>query len=184
MLHGPGVPGQVVRRRADLRRPRDQGRDARGAEDHRAHRRHRRLLRGRPVPLAPHREVREEPLRLDARGRPVRDDRRRAQGGHRPREPLHGNLRPRRPAIDLAIALAIASAHSNRPLSAGTLAIGELGLGGEVRSVPQLEQRLKEASRMGLGHAICPALGGSATPKLGGMSLLEVRRLGQAMAAV
>jgi DNA repair protein RadA/Sms len=95
-----------------------------------------------------------------------------------------GGAKIAEPAVDLAIALAIASAHSNRPLSAGTLAIGELGLGGEVRSVPQLEQRLKEASRMGLGHAICPALGGSATPKLGGMSLLEVRRLGQAMAAV
>jgi DNA repair protein RadA/Sms len=95
-----------------------------------------------------------------------------------------GGAKIAEPAVDLAIALAIASAHSNRPLSAGTLAIGELGLGGEVRSVPQLEQRLKEASRLGLGHAICPALGGSATPKLGGMSLLEVRRLGQAMAAV
>jgi len=47
----------------------------------------------------------------------------------------------------------------NRPLRNGTLAIGELGLGGEIRSVPQLEHRLREASRLGLGHAIIPPIG-------------------------
>jgi DNA repair protein RadA/Sms len=91
-----------------------------------------------------------------------------------------GGVKLVEPAIDLAIALAIASAHMNKPLPSLTLAIGELGLGGEVRSVPQLELRLKEASRLGLGHAIVPPVGG-AIPKLGGMALHEVRRLGQAM---
>jgi DNA repair protein RadA/Sms len=99
---------------------------------------------------------------------------------------IAGGVKVAEPAVDLAIALAIASAHSNRPLSAGTLAIGELGLGGEIRSVPQLEQRLKEASRLGLGYAICPPISpaGAPAPKLGGMSLHEVRRLGQALASV
>jgi DNA repair protein RadA/Sms len=99
---------------------------------------------------------------------------------------IAGGVKVAEPAVDLAIALAIASAHSNRPLSAGTLAIGELGLGGEIRSVPQLEQRLKEASRLGLGYAICPpfSAAGAPAPKLGGMSLHEVRRLGQALASV
>jgi DNA repair protein RadA/Sms len=92
-----------------------------------------------------------------------------------------GGVKVAEPAIDLAIALAIASAHYNRPLPPGTLAIGELGLGGEVRSVPQVEQRLREASRLGLGHAVIPHLGGN-LPKLGGMALHEVRRLSQAMA--
>jgi DNA repair protein RadA/Sms len=91
-----------------------------------------------------------------------------------------GGVKVVEPAIDLAIALAIASAHANRPLSAGTLAIGELGLGGEIRSVPQLEVRLREAGRLGVGHAIVPHTGG-AIPKLGGMALHEVRRLGQAL---
>jgi DNA repair protein RadA/Sms len=94
-----------------------------------------------------------------------------------------GGVRVVEPAIDLAVALAIASAHLNRPLAAGTLAIGELGLGGEVRSVPQLEQRLREASRLGLGHAIIPHVGGQ-IPKLNGMALLEVRRLSQAMGVI
>jgi DNA repair protein RadA/Sms len=92
-----------------------------------------------------------------------------------------GGVKVAEPAIDLAIALAIASAHYNRPLPPGTLAIGELGLGGEVRSVPQIEQRLREASRLGLGHGVIPHLGGN-LPKLGGMALHEVRRLSQAMA--
>jgi DNA repair protein RadA/Sms len=92
-----------------------------------------------------------------------------------------GGVKVAEPAIDLAIALAIASAHSNRPLSPGTFAVGELGLGGEIRSIPQLEVRLREASRLGLGHAIVPPLGGN-IPKLGGMALHEVRRLSQALA--
>jgi len=94
-----------------------------------------------------------------------------------------GGVKVAEPAIDLAIALAIASSHNNRPLSAGTLAIGELGLGGEVRSVPQLENRLKEAARLGCSQAIVPHVGG-AVPKLGGMALHEVRRLSQAMNAM
>ncbi len=94
-----------------------------------------------------------------------------------------GGVKVAEPAIDLAIALAIASSHMNRPMAAGTLAVGELGLGGEVRSVPQLENRLKEASRLGCSQAIVPHVGG-AVPKLGGMALHEVRRLSQAMAAM
>ena len=87
------------------------------------------------------------------------------------------------PAIDLAIALAIASAHTNRPLAPGTFAIGELGLGGEIRSVPQIEVRLREAARLGLGHAIVPHVGPT-IPKLGGMALHEVRRLSQALSDI
>ena len=93
---------------------------------------------------------------------------------------IAGGVKVVEPAIDLAIALAIASAHTNRPLAAGTFAVGELGLGGEVRSVPQLELRLREAARLGVGHAIVPHMGGN-IPKLGGMALHEVRRLSQAM---
>jgi DNA repair protein RadA/Sms len=91
-----------------------------------------------------------------------------------------GGVKVAEPAIDLAIALAIASAHTNRPLPPGTFALGELGLGGEIRTIPQLEVRLREASRLGLGHAIVPHMGGR-IPKLGGMALHEVRRLSQAL---
>jgi len=92
-----------------------------------------------------------------------------------------GGIKTPEPAVDLAIALAIASAHLNRPLAAGTLAVGELGLGGEIRSVPQLELRLREAGRLGITQAIVPAMGDNA-PGLKGMAVHGVRRLSQAMA--
>jgi DNA repair protein RadA/Sms len=94
-----------------------------------------------------------------------------------------GGVKVVEPAIDLAVALAIASAHTNRPLAPGTFAVGELGLGGEIRSVPQLELRLREAARLGVGHAIVPHVGGN-IPKLGGMALHEVRRLSQALGEI
>ena len=92
-----------------------------------------------------------------------------------------GGVKITEPSADLAVALAIASAHYNRPMPPGTVALGELGLGGEVRPVSQLEARLKEAARLGATHAIVPHLGGRKL-KLGGMALHEVRRLSQAMA--
>jgi DNA repair protein RadA/Sms len=98
-----------------------------------------------------------------------------------------GGVKVVEPAIDLAVALAIASAHINRPMPIGSFAVGELGLGGEVRSVSQLEIRLREAARLGVGHAIVPPMGtggGANIPKLGGMALHQVRRLQQAMADI
>jgi DNA repair protein RadA/Sms len=94
-----------------------------------------------------------------------------------------GGVKVAEPAIDLAIALAIASAHNNRPMSAGTLAVGELGLGGEIRSVPQLENRLREAARLGCSTAIVPSVGDT-IPKLGGMALHPCRRLSHALATL
>ena len=96
---------------------------------------------------------------------------------------IAGGVKVIEPAVDLAIALAIASAHINRPIAPGTLALGELGLGGEIRPVPQLEARLKEASRLGASQSIVPPVGNT-IPKLNGMALHEVRRVGQALAAL
>ena len=95
---------------------------------------------------------------------------------------LVGGVRIAEPAIDLPVALAIASAYADKPLPTGTMAIGELGLGGEVRSVNQLESRLREASRLGVGHAIVPHFDAPGFPKLGGMAVHGVRRIQQALA--
>ena len=94
-----------------------------------------------------------------------------------------GGVKVVEPAIDLAIAVAIASAHLNRPLAPGTLALGELGLGGEIRPVPHLDARLREASRLGASQAFVPPVGNS-IPPLKGMALHEVRRLGQVLAGM
>ena len=61
------------------------------------------------------------------------------------------------PASDLPIALALVSGLRDKPIPAGLLAIGEIGLGGEVRSVIRLEDRIREAQRLGFTKCLVPA---------------------------
>lgn len=68
-----------------------------------------------------------------------------------------GGVRVVEPAADLALALAIAGSHYKRALGSGTVVVGEVGLGGEVRPVAQLEQRLREAARLGFTRAVVPS---------------------------
>ena len=67
-----------------------------------------------------------------------------------------GGVQLREPAVDLALAMAIASACRDQPLPTNVVAFGEIGLAGEVRLVPGIERRLLEASRLGFEHAIVP----------------------------
>ena len=68
-----------------------------------------------------------------------------------------GGVQLREPSTDLAVALAIASAVIDRPLPADLVAIGEVGLAGEIRAVTGLSRRLTEAARFGFTRAIVPA---------------------------
>ncbi|KUK79289.1 MAG: DNA repair protein radA [Microgenomates bacterium 39_7] len=65
-----------------------------------------------------------------------------------------GGFRISEPAVDLALAVAIASSLNNRPIKAKTVFIGEVGLLGEVRQVASLERRIKEAHRLGYKNVI------------------------------
>ncbi len=67
-----------------------------------------------------------------------------------------GGIRASEPAADLGILLAIASSFSNRALHPDTLVIGEIGLGGEVRAVARIENRIKEGIQMGFSRCILP----------------------------
>jgi DNA repair protein RadA/Sms len=67
-----------------------------------------------------------------------------------------GGIRLEEPAADLGLALALASSFRDRPLRPDLVAIGEVGLGGELRPVPQLDRRLAEARRLGFRAAIVP----------------------------
>lgn len=67
-----------------------------------------------------------------------------------------GGLRIVEPAIDLGILLASASSLTNRLIDPDTVVVGEVGLGGEIRSVPRLESRLKEAIHMGFRRCLVP----------------------------
>lgn len=69
-----------------------------------------------------------------------------------------GGLRIVEPAADLAVAAAIISAFRNAPLDGKTIFFGEIGLAGEIRSVGQAPQRLKEAAKLGFETAIMPPL--------------------------
>ena len=60
-----------------------------------------------------------------------------------------GGIRIDEPGADLAMALAVASHVRERPLDKSLVAVGEIGLAGEVRAVPQIEKRVREAARLG-----------------------------------
>ena len=67
-----------------------------------------------------------------------------------------GGLRLADPALDLAAVAAIVSSYLNKPLGRDTVILGEVGLGGEVRKIFRLEERLKEAERLGFKNALVP----------------------------
>ena len=68
-----------------------------------------------------------------------------------------GGLKISEPAADLAVAAALVSALTGVPVPADMVVCGEIGLSGEVRAVSQLDQRLKEAGKLGFAHALVPA---------------------------
>lgn len=67
-----------------------------------------------------------------------------------------GGMKINEPALDMSIILAVMSSYKNRPLDGKTIAFGEVGLTGEVRSVNQAEQRVIEAMKMGYETCILP----------------------------
>jgi DNA repair protein RadA/Sms len=90
-----------------------------------------------------------------------------------------GGVRIAEPAADLALALAIASAAKDRPIPQGVVALGEVGLSGEIRRVGGTGRRLAEAARQGYKVALVPEDSG---PAPAGMRLVEVPDLGAAFA--
>ncbi|MBN1192632.1 MAG: DNA repair protein RadA [Coriobacteriia bacterium] len=80
-----------------------------------------------------------------------------ALGTHDVYVSVAGGVRVTEPAVDLPLALALASAHRERELPHDRLAFGEIGLTGEVRAVPHASARLREASRMGFTCAMGPS---------------------------
>lgn len=67
-----------------------------------------------------------------------------------------GGMRITEPSVDLGILLAIASSFCNVFVDPDTIVMGEVGLGGEIRGIPRIEARIKEASRMGFKRALLP----------------------------
>jgi len=96
-----------------------------------------------------------------------------------------GGVRLAEPGADLAVCLAVASAAIERPLPHDLVAVGEVGLAGEVRQVAHMSRRLGEAARLGFGRAIVPL----STPEVSGLqgsglSTTPVATLADAIGAV
>lgn len=94
-----------------------------------------------------------------------------------------GGLRISEPAADLGLALAIASSVRNVPLGGNLAAIGEVGLTGEIRGVPQLERRVAEAQRLGLSQCLVPGKSGQKLVEQTGLEAIPVETLAQAVRA-
>jgi DNA repair protein RadA/Sms len=103
--------------------------------------------------------------------------------GHDVYANLAGGLSVSEPGLDLPLALALASSLRDRPVVPGTVAIGEVGLLGELRGVGGLDRRLREAARLGFTRALLPRPRGRDVAPIAGMELVVVGTLADAVRA-
>jgi DNA repair protein RadA/Sms len=94
-----------------------------------------------------------------------------------------GGIRVQETAADLPVMLAVLSSFRDRPLSDKLVAFGEVGLSGEVRPVPNGEERLREAATHGFMKAIVPKANASKKTRIGEMEIVPVERLRDALDA-
>jgi len=91
-----------------------------------------------------------------------------------------GGVRLNDPGSDLALCLALASAALDSPVHADLVALGEVGLGGEIRHVTHLERRIVEAERMGFRHVLIPA--NSKAPDMQRSKIIRAATIAEAIA--
>ncbi|MBM3118641.1 MAG: DNA repair protein RadA [Chloroflexi bacterium] len=92
-----------------------------------------------------------------------------------------GGLRIGEPAADLGIALAIASSHRDAQVVPGLAVLGEVGLSGELRSVPQLERRIAEAARLGFKRCLIPDALSKLTSSVRSIELVTASTVAEAL---
>jgi DNA repair protein RadA/Sms len=91
-----------------------------------------------------------------------------------------GGVRIDEPAVDLGVAVAVASSFLDKPVDPRLLLIGEVGLAGEVRAVSQVEARVREAMKLGFSRCILPESSRRQLPAFDGVELCGVRSLAEA----
>jgi DNA repair protein RadA/Sms len=106
-----------------------------------------------------------------------------ALGSHDVYANLAGGLSVAEPGLDLAVALALASSLRDRTIDSRTIAVGEVGLLGELRPVAGLDRRVREAARLGFQRAIVPLGRGGAAVEVPGIRVVPVANLRDALAA-
>lgn len=93
-----------------------------------------------------------------------------------------GGIRVEETASDLPLLLAVASSYRNRPLPKGLIAFGEVGLSGEIRPVPNGQERLREAAKHGFNQAIVPAAN-KPRKAIPGLEVIAAAKLAEALEA-
>lgn len=96
---------------------------------------------------------------------------------------LAGGLEVAEPGLDLPLAIALASSLRDRPVMPGTVAVGEVGLLGELRAVTGIDRRLREAARLGFARAIVPRPARGPSANMPGLEVIEVGSLRDAIRA-
>ncbi len=94
-----------------------------------------------------------------------------------------GGIRVQETAADLPVLLAVLSSFRDRALPDKLVAFGEVGLSGEIRPVPNGEERLREAATHGFRHAIVPKANAPKKSRIGDLQIIGVDRLSDALAA-
>lgn len=94
---------------------------------------------------------------------------------------IAGGIKVTEPAIDLGIVLAVVSSFRNKPLPSDLVAFGEVGLSGEVRSISQIEGRVKEAAKLGFKTCMVPATGKESLKNMEGVKIIYVNSVAEAM---
>ncbi len=92
-----------------------------------------------------------------------------------------GGLRIGEPAADLAVAVAIASSYRDIPVASDLAIIGEIGLSGELRSVGQIERRLREAAKLGFRRVLVPRAQGAPPRASAEVQVLDAGSLAEAL---
>jgi DNA repair protein RadA/Sms len=92
-----------------------------------------------------------------------------------------GGVKIVEPAVDLAIAAALASSFLDKPVEKKTILVGEIGLTGEIRAVGHVQARIKEAAKMGFTTCLVPGSTIKQLSKIKGMTIESVSFLKSAM---
>lgn len=94
---------------------------------------------------------------------------------------IAGGIKITEPAIDLGIAMAIVSSFRNRSIDNKMIAIGEVGLSGEVRAVSQIQVRVQEAKKLGFTTCVIPFVCMESVREVTGIRIVGVRTIGDAI---
>lgn len=94
---------------------------------------------------------------------------------------IAGGIKITEPAIDLGIAMAVVSSFKNRCIDNKMIAVGEVGLSGEVRAVSQIQARVQEAKKLGFTTCVIPSVCMDSVQEITGIRIIGVKTVGDAV---